>query len=51
MKGSGEYTEQAVADRRQGVVDQLGGLGVGLKTPHHKKVICYKVFQSVSYLD
>jgi hypothetical protein len=47
-EGSCEYTEQIVTDSRQGVVL---GLGVGLKAPHRKKVICYEMFQSASDLD
>jgi len=27
------------------------GFGIGLTTPHHKKLICYKVFQSALDLD
>jgi hypothetical protein len=38
MVGSCEYIEQAVADSRQGVVVQLGGLGEGLTTPHRENV-------------
>jgi hypothetical protein len=37
MKGSRKYTEQAVADSRQGVILQLWGWGEGLTTPRHKK--------------
>jgi hypothetical protein len=36
MEGSREYIEYAVADSRQGVVFQLGGLGEVLKTPYCK---------------
>jgi hypothetical protein len=37
MEGSHEYIEKAVEDSRQGVVLQLGGLGMGLTTPRRKK--------------
>jgi hypothetical protein len=33
MEVSCEYTEEAAANKRQGVVFQLGGLGVGLENP------------------
>jgi hypothetical protein len=42
MEGCCEYTEQEAVDKRQGVVLQLGGLGVGLKTPHFTKQACYE---------
>jgi hypothetical protein len=35
-EGSCEYTEEAVADSRQGVVLQLGEFNVGLTTHHNK---------------
>jgi hypothetical protein len=43
-EGSREYIEQAVADSRQWVVLQLGGLGYVLTTPHRKNVFCYEMF-------
>jgi hypothetical protein len=41
MEVSCEYIELAVADRKQGVVLQLG-LGVGLTTLHHKNKLVTK---------
>jgi hypothetical protein len=37
MKGSGEYIEEAATDTQQRVVLELGRLGMGLTTLHHKK--------------
>jgi hypothetical protein len=55
MEGSCEYIEKAVADSRQGVVLQLGGLNVGLTTPHskNKRVMnCHKGPRTgIDYLD
>jgi hypothetical protein len=50
-EGSCEYIEQAVTDRRQGVVLQLGGLGMGLIIPHRKNITCYDMFHNTSGLD
>jgi hypothetical protein len=36
MEGSCEYIKYTVADSRQGVVLQLGGLDLGLTTPNPK---------------
>ena len=47
MEGSCEYTEQAVADSRQGVVLQLGGFGEVLTTAHSNNVSCYEPFVMV----
>jgi len=38
VEGSNEYIEQAVAEGRQGVVVELGGLCEVLTTPHHINV-------------
>jgi hypothetical protein len=51
MEGTCKYIEYAIADMRQGVVLQLGGLGLVSTTPHRKKLICYKMFQSASERD
>jgi len=41
MEGSCKYIELAVADSREGVVLQLGGLGELLTTPHCKNLRFY----------
>jgi hypothetical protein len=33
------------------VVLQLGGLGVGLTTPHRRKIACYETVHKTSDLD
>jgi hypothetical protein len=38
-------------ESRQGVVLQLGGLGVGLTTPQLKKYACYEMSQRTLDLD
>ena len=44
MEGSCEYIKEAVAESRQGVVLQLGGIGEVLITPHFKNVSCCETF-------
>ena len=38
VQDTSEYTEQALLDRRQGVVLQLWGLGEGLTIPYRKNI-------------
>jgi hypothetical protein len=51
MERSCEYIEEAVADSRQEMALQLGGLGEVLTTPHRKKLWCYETAYKASDLD